>query len=734
MNYSWSSFLTNSARSFQGSENQEKQRFTQQDVDQIISKLKAEHNEQIELLEKEHANKTARLRNRYEAELRMVELKTSELNVRIAQLEADNEKLSHKLKDLEEIRKTDVRKDLPDLLPDTTSTSSLVITGGDHSRSHTPDSSSISSMMSTNSQHSPQPTQPAIPEIENGNEDTPTNEAPKIKISAATEENVQKRNSLVVDVEKATTGAPPPPPPPLPPGVSVAVPPPPPPPLPPGAPSSAPPPPPPPLPNGAPPPPPPPPLPGGVPPPPPPPGGAGGPPPPPPPLPTTVVKKVPRKKPVKVDVEMKPLFWKRIQFMSSQPVKPAEKGTLWFTLQEPFIDVKEMEKNFCRNSNRPPSAAGLQPPKGGSRPASPMQLRELLSQATSTRRPGTVGDGRVSLKKLLDGRRSQAIGIAISSYRLSFDQIKEILLHGRLANVKISLLETLDKHQPTAEEIDMLVEHVREYGEEGLDKPDLFCYRLTRIPRFELRLNTLIVRLTLNDGLQSIEAKLAAFRDTCDKVRKSEQLRYLFGVILAVGNVLNAGNASRGQADGFQLDVVPKLKEFKSSDGSSTLLHFVVNQLILHLLKTAAQGKMDKMPPDPEIPTQPELTAAAEIDMTALRTDLDRLKGDLERCSRHLEIIRQGDDNAQDKSQPSPRPSAEMVSPANNLPHIPTPPQSDADGSSQGDASPASSTSPQPQQQSATAVQREDDGFTTMLKDFIVQGKTDENIPYFFLI
>uniref|UniRef100_A0A8D3E671 FH2 domain-containing protein n=1 Tax=Scophthalmus maximus TaxID=52904 RepID=A0A8D3E671_SCOMX len=40
----------------------------------------------------------------------------------------------------------------------------------------------------------------------------------------------------------------------------------------------------------------------------------------------------------------------------------------------------------------------------------------------------------------------------------------------------------------------------------------------------------------------------------------------VLGLVLAFGNFMNGGNRSRGQADGFTLDILPKLKDVKSSD------------------------------------------------------------------------------------------------------------------------------------------------------------------------
>ena len=52
-------------------------------------------------------------------------------------------------------------------------------------------------------------------------------------------------------------------------------------------------------------------------------------------------------------------------------------------------------------------------------------------------------------------------------------------------------------------------------------------------------------------------------------------------MILACGNYMNGGNRQRGQADGFAIDILPKLKDVKSKDNSMTLLHYIVRVWII---------------------------------------------------------------------------------------------------------------------------------------------------------
>jgi hypothetical protein len=56
------------------------------------------------------------------------------------------------------------------------------------------------------------------------------------------------------------------------------------------------------------------------------------------------------------------------------------------------------------------------------------------------------------------------------------------------------------------------------------------------------------------------------------------------------GNYLNGGSRTRGQADGFGIDILPKLGDLKARDGSQTLLHFVVHQANSNIRRTTLEN------------------------------------------------------------------------------------------------------------------------------------------------
>ena len=57
----------------------------------------------------------------------------------------------------------------------------------------------------------------------------------------------------------------------------------------------------------------------------------------------------------------------------------------------------------------------------------------------------------------------------------------------------------------------------------------------------------------------------------------AESVEKLFLLILALGNYMNKG--ARGNSPGFKLSSLNKLRDTKTQDGKSTLLHYLVSSI-----------------------------------------------------------------------------------------------------------------------------------------------------------
>ena len=105
-----------------------------------------------------------------------------------------------------------------------------------------------------------------------------------------------------------------------------------------------------------------------------------------------------------------------------------------------------------------------------------------------------------------------------------------------------------------------------------LTKPECFLKELTDPP-------SLRARLVMWDFKDKYEGELAHFQEIVvaqwrmyKEVRNSEVIHTLLAMVLAVGNVLNAGSA-KGQADGFGLEALTGKLEIKDKKGKSVLVY-----------------------------------------------------------------------------------------------------------------------------------------------------------------
>ncbi|XP_051501806.1 formin isoform X2 [Myxocyprinus asiaticus] len=415
----------------------------------------------------------------------------------------------------------------------------------------------------------------------------------------------------------------PPPPPPLP-GFTSG--PPPPPPLP-GAP-----PPPPPLPGFTSGPPPPPPLPGAPPPPPPPPGLPGVPPPPPPmpgsglppPPPALggfgfgqVSDKAPRKPAMEPACPMKPLYWTRIQIQDNS------NDTLWNSLEEPdLINTKEFEDLF--------SKATVQPKK--------KPLADTYEKKNKAKK----------IIKLLDGKRSQAVGILISSLHLEMKDIQQAVLTVDHSIVDLETIEALYENRAQRDELEKIKKHYETSKEDEvklLDKPEQFLYELSQIPDFAGRAHCIIFQSVFVDLMSSVHRKVEIISTVCKALLKSDSVKDVIGLVLAFGNYMNGGNRTRGQADGFGLEILPKLKDVKSRDNRISLVDYVVSYYLRNMDENAGTDKSVFPLPEPQ-----DLFHAAQVKFEDLAKDLRKLKKELTACEK--EVLQVCENSSEEHLQP----------------------------------------------------------------------------------
>ncbi|XP_061467469.1 formin-like isoform X2 [Rhineura floridana] len=354
------------------------------------------------------------------------------------------------------------------------------------------------------------------------------------------------------------------------------------------------------------------------PPPPPPPGSSplGTGPPPPPPLGSSFLSSSmlsssqgPRKPAIEPNCPMKPLYWTRIQIKdSSQNSSP----TLWDSLEEPDIcDTSEFECLFSKET-----AQEKKKP-----------LAESYEKKTKAKK----------IIKLLDGKRSQAVGILISSLHLEMKDIQQAILNVDDSIVDLETLEALYENRAQKDELERIKQHYDTSKEEEvklLDKPEQFLYELSQISNFAERTRCIIFQSVFNEGITAVHHKADIVNHVSKELLDLKSVKDILGMILAFGNYMNGGNRTRGQADGFGLEILPKLKDVKSRDTGISLVDYVVIYYLRHCDKDAGTDKSVFPLPEPQ-----DLFQASQVKFEDLIKDLRKLKKDLEVCEKQMKVV-----------------------------------------------------------------------------------------------
>jgi hypothetical protein len=111
--------------------------------------------------------------------------------------------------------------------------------------------------------------------------------------------------------------------------------------------------------------------------------------------------------------------------------------------------------------------------------------------------------------------------------------------------------------------------------EDDYDPADLFIIYIGVIIGYKERLQSLLFLSEYKVMIQNLEIFIGFFNKGFDFVLKSQNLKRLFEIMLAIGNYMN-GITVRGGAFGFQLDSINKFIELKSKDNKTNLLDYIV--------------------------------------------------------------------------------------------------------------------------------------------------------------
>ena len=270
-------------------------------------------------------------------------------------------------------------------------------------------------------------------------------------------------------------------------------------------------------------------------------------------------------------VPMRPFHWSKL---------PARKvvNTIWAHTSNPYISGdgegtargvdNDDDAETSLNLPELDSLFGLAQPDRSS------------SAGLSSRKSFGAADGDGAATTVLPPKRASNVEIVLTRMRLTNDQIKSAILlptssDGSLVPVLTAEnVATLLTVLPTLEELEMIRAHAAEAESPALGRVESFFLELGEVSGLESRLKSIQVIQQFDERRDRLANHINTVRDACKQVATSSKLRQVLQIVLSVGNYLN-GASMRGGAFGFKLSDLEKLKQVRSADLSSTLLHYV---------------------------------------------------------------------------------------------------------------------------------------------------------------
>ncbi|XP_072832741.1 protein diaphanous homolog 3 isoform X4 [Vicugna pacos] len=175
--------------------------------------------------------------------------------------------------------------------------------------------------------------------------------------------------------------------------------------------------------------------------------------------------------------------------------------------------------------------------------------------------------------KFLDSKIAQNLSIFLSSFRVPYEEIKMMILEVDETQLAESMIQNLIKHLPDQEQLNSLSQFKSDYN--NLCEPEQFAVVMSTVKRLRPRLSAILFKLQFEEQVNNIKPDIMAVSTACEEIRKSRSFSKLLELVLLMGNYMNAGSRN-AQTFGFNLSSLCKLKDTKSADQKTTLLHFLV--------------------------------------------------------------------------------------------------------------------------------------------------------------
>lgn len=179
--------------------------------------------------------------------------------------------------------------------------------------------------------------------------------------------------------------------------------------------------------------------------------------------------------------------------------------------------------------------------------------------------------------RVINSKSADAISILIASSlkRISYEHVKNCILRCDTSILDSNVIQVLIKHLPSLDQLERLQE-IKDTGIK-LSEAEKFMATIGEIKQLLPRLQCIDLKLQLTD-LQDIQTNINTGISAGMEVKSSKKFGKILELVLMFGNYLNSGSEN-GQAFGFEISFLTKLKDIKDSNNKQTILHYLVDTI-----------------------------------------------------------------------------------------------------------------------------------------------------------
>ncbi|XP_059903422.1 protein diaphanous homolog 1 isoform X2 [Gadus macrocephalus] len=182
---------------------------------------------------------------------------------------------------------------------------------------------------------------------------------------------------------------------------------------------------------------------------------------------------------------------------------------------------------------------------------------------------------------MLNAKIAHNFNIFLKSFRVQPGELKDKLFivneaEGGLSDEQIA---SLRRYVPTPDDVEMYKSHKGPLAE--LHIVDRYMMEMCNISYLSRRLDILLTLRELPVSMKDLQPLIEQKIWMCTELLGSGSFVAMLEYLLVVGNFLNK-NAGKTAAKGFRLSSLSKLAQLRGRDRTFTLLHALVEQLMLH--------------------------------------------------------------------------------------------------------------------------------------------------------